>query len=112
MSEVRSLALAFPEVEEKLTWDVHATFRVRDRIIAILSEDESEARIKATKEEQTAMLASDPEKFYMPSHVGRHGWIGVRLELVDSDELRELLEEAWRLTAPKKMVRAFDETAI
>ena len=112
MSDVRSLALAFPEVEEKLTWEVHPTFRVRDKIIAILSEDESEARIKATKEEQAAMLASDPEKFYMPAHVGQHGWIGVRLARIDSEELRELLEEAWRLTAPKKMVRAFDEAAI
>ena len=112
MPDIRSLALEFPEVEEKLTWEVHATFRVRDKIIAILSEDESEARIKSTKEEQEAMLASDPETFYMPSHVGQHGWIGVRLKRIDGDELRELLEEAWRMTAPKKMVKAFDEAAI
>jgi hypothetical protein len=33
----------------------------------------------------------------------------VRIRTVDPDELRELVTEAWRLTAPKPLVQAFDE---
>jgi hypothetical protein len=112
MPDLRRLALEFPETHEKLTWGDHPTFRVRDKIFAILSDDESSVRLKATKEAQSALVASDPETFFVPPYVGRHGWVGVNLDRVDAGELDELLEEAWRLTAPKKMVRAFDETAI
>ena len=109
---LRELALALPETEEKLTWEVHPTFRVRDKIFAILSEDEKSVRVKATKQAQEALVGSEPRTFFVPSYVGRHGWVGINLDRVDAVELEELLEEAWRLTAPKKMVRAFDETAI
>lgn len=112
MVDLRELALALPEVQEKLSWRVHPTFRVRDRIIAILSEDERSARIKSTHEAQQAMIASDPATFSFPPYVGRHGWIGVDLARIDPEELGELLEDAWRMTAPRKMVRAFEERAI
>jgi hypothetical protein len=34
--------------------------------------------------------------------------VGVRLRAADRDEIRELVTEAWRLTAPKRLVDAFD----
>lgn len=112
VADLRTLALEFPEAYEELTWGEHPTFRVRKKIFAILDADERTARIKATKEAQEALIGSEPETFHFPPYVGRHGWVGVDLERVDPKELDELLEEAWRLTAPKKMVRAFDEAAI
>ena len=33
--DVRRIALALPEAEERLTWDVDITFRVRDKIFAM-----------------------------------------------------------------------------
>ena len=112
MIDLRELALEFPEAEEKLAWGEHPTFRVRDKMFAVLSADERNARIKATKEAQQALIGSEPQTFSVAPYLGQHGWVAVDLERVDHDELGELLEEAWRLTAPKKMVRAFDETAI
>ena len=44
----------------------------------------------------------------VPSYVGQHGWVGVRLERVDAVELAELIEDAWRATAPKRVVKAYD----
>jgi hypothetical protein len=107
-ADVRRISLGLPEAHEKLTWGVHPTFRVRDKIFAIVSEDGRSVRLKATRDAQEALVRSEPETFFFPSHVGRHGWVGVELERVDPDELRELLEEAWRLTAPKRVVAAFD----
>jgi len=36
--------------------------------------------------------------------------VRVRLELADPEEVLELLEEAWRMTATKRAIKAFDET--
>ncbi|GAA2607356.1 MmcQ/YjbR family DNA-binding protein [Actinomadura fulvescens] len=108
--DFRKIALALPEAVEKETWG-HPTFRVRDKMFAGLSEDGTSASVKATKEEQAALLAADPETFSFPDYVGRHGWVGVDVTRVDLGELRDLITEAWRLTAPKRVVKAFDAGA-
>jgi len=104
----RELALSFPEAEEKETWG-HPTFRVRDRMFMAMAADGRTVTVKATREAQAALVGSEPETFSVPAYVGRHGWVGVVLERVDPEELAELVEDAWRMTAPKRMVRAFDE---
>jgi hypothetical protein len=35
----------------------------------------------------------------------------VRLEAVTSVQLTELLEDAWRIRAPKRLVKEFDESS-
>jgi hypothetical protein len=105
--ELRKIALSLPEAEERETWG-NATFRVRDRIFVIMSDDGSSASVKAAREEQTALLAEDPETFTFPAYVGRHGWVGVDVGRIDGGQLRELVTEAWRMTAPKRVVRVFD----
>jgi hypothetical protein len=107
-SSVRRIALGFPEAEERETWG-EATFRVRNKIFLMLGADGKRAAVKSTRDEQAAVLASDPETFYRPEYVGVHGWIGVMTARVDAEEMRELITEAWRMTAPKRLVRTFDE---
>lgn len=105
--DLRKIALALPSAEERETWG-NATFRVRDKIFVIMSEDGSSASVKATHDEQRALIAEAPEVFSRPAYVGHHGWVGVDVERVAPDQLRELVTEAWRMTAPKRVVRAFD----
>ncbi|MCO6000062.1 MmcQ/YjbR family DNA-binding protein [Actinoallomurus rhizosphaericola] len=107
VEELREIALALPEAEERETWG-RPTFRVRDRIFAMLSDDGASASVKATKDEQAALLAEEPEIFSFPAYVGRHGWVGVDVTRVDPDHLRELLTDAWRLTAPKRLARTYE----
>jgi len=106
-SQLRELALALPDVQERETWG-HPTFRVRDKIFVSMADDGSTASLKATPEDQAELLAADPETFGVASHVGRFGWVTVRLDRVDPDEMRELVVEAWRRTAPARAVKAFD----
>jgi len=105
--ELRRVVLSLPEAEERETWG-HPTFRVRDKMFATLSDDGRQATVKATREEQAALVAAAPETFGIPAYVGRHGWVAVQLATVDPVELAELLVEAWRLTAPKRLVKAYD----
>jgi hypothetical protein len=105
---VRAIALELPEAEERETWET-ATFRVRNKIFVMFSDRERELWIKSTHDEQHALTSMDPDTFFVPPYVGPSGWIGVRIRTVARDELRELVTEAWRLTAPKRLVQAFDE---
>jgi hypothetical protein len=71
--------------------------------------DGKRGSVKATHEEQAALLEQDPAAFFYPSYVGVHGWIGTVVAKVERDLMQELVTEAWRMTAPKRLVASFDE---
>jgi hypothetical protein len=77
-------------------------------MFAALSDDGRLASVKATREEQAALIAAAPETFGVPAYVGRHGWVSIQLATVDPAELGELMVEAWRQTAPRRLVAAYD----
>ena len=53
---------------------------------------------------------SDPELFFVPPYVGPSGWVGVRLDKKpDWSLVAELLEDGYRLVAPKRRLRELDE---
>jgi len=73
---VRTFALSLPEAEERETWG-DATFRVRNKIFSMFDEQERHLWIKSTHDEQRALIAMNPDAFFVPSYVGSKGWIGV-----------------------------------
>jgi hypothetical protein len=101
--DVRSIAMALPEVEEKLTWDTDVTFRVRDKIFAIGSDGSDGISVKASLDRQVDLIDLDPQTFAKAAYVGRFGWVTVKLERVDRPLLETLLRDAWRATAPKRL---------
>ncbi len=55
------------------------------------------------------MIDEEPDVFFRPPYVGGRGWIGVRLgRKVTNDELRAILEDAFRVVAPKTLVAQLD----
>ena len=107
---VRAFALGLPEVEERETWET-ATFRVRGKIFAMFSEHERHVWIKSTLDEQIALTSMEPETYFVPPYVGSRGWIGAVLAKADRGEIEDMLTEAWRMTAPKRLVANADEGA-
>lgn len=102
--DVRSMAMALPEVEEILTWEVDVTFRVRKKIFAIGGEGAERISLKASLDQQADLLDFDPETFKSAPYVGRFGWVTVDLGRIDPAMLDELLRQAWLSVAPKKLV--------
>ena len=50
------------------------------------------------------MVGDDPARFFVPAYVGAKGWVGVNVTVAaDWDELRGLIEESYRMTAPKRL---------
>ncbi|MBV9774229.1 MAG: MmcQ/YjbR family DNA-binding protein [Gemmatimonadetes bacterium] len=105
--EVRKLALSLPGAEERETWG-EATFRVKDKIFVTVGPEGKAAGVKASKEDQALLISSDPDTFSMSEYVGRFGWVTVQLASVEAEVMRGLVVDAWRRTAPKKLVKEYD----
>ena len=98
------VVLGLPGVEEAEGWAGQPVFKVRNKSFAYLSEDGARLLLKALREEQEALVAEDPE-VYSPSWAsGRLARLDVHIEPAEHQELRELVTEAWRLTAPKYLI--------
>lgn len=66
--------------------------------------------IKAAPGSQQELVASDPDRFFVPPYLGPKGWVGVRLGSdLDWDEVTELVTDAYRLSAPKRLVQQLDQ---
>jgi hypothetical protein len=79
-------------------------FRVGSIVFVALSNDERMMGFGFPKDERAALVASEPEKFLLPPESDmRYNWVVVRLDAIDKQELRELVEEAWAMCVPKKV---------
>ena len=106
----RSFALSLPEAVELPHFE-RASFRVRKRIFATLRASDGMAVLKLPREEQAALVAMHPE-VYASTPWGHQGWTSVDLDRADPVELRELIVEAWRGVAPKRLVAAHDAPSL
>lgn len=68
--------------------------------------------LKAEPGVQETLVEADPDRFWVPAFVGRHGWIGIRLDLEepDWDMVAAFVRDAWLLTAPKKLRLSVETT--
>ena len=66
--------------------------------------------VKAPAGMQDVLVSSDPVRFFVPPYVGHKGWIGVYLDGHEPDweEMTDLVEESFRLIAPKRLVARLD----
>jgi hypothetical protein len=108
LEQVAALALSLPETEEVPAWGSEVTWRVRNKIFVMGAPGYPTISVKTSPQEQAELLATDPETYTFAPYVGRFGWTQIRLSTVDMEQLRELLVEAWRRTAPKRLVAVFD----
>ena len=86
-------------------------FRVGQIVYVAFSRDEAVMEFAFPKEERTALVASDPQTFQLPSESNlRFNWVRSTLAALDPIEARELVVDAWRMVVPQKLARAYDLT--
>ncbi|WP_029433641.1 MmcQ/YjbR family DNA-binding protein [Blastococcus sp. URHD0036] len=84
-------------------------FRVGQIVYVAFSLDERVMGFAFPKEERTALVQGQPEKFQLPGESDlRFNWVHADLAALDQTEARELVVDAWRMVVPKKLVRAYD----
>ncbi len=115
LERLREIALELPEVNERPS-HMTPTFFIRDKkVLAHLWEDHhGDGRLAiwcgAPPGVQDELVENEPERFFVPPYVGHRGWIGVRLDVDPNwDEVRQVVIDAYRLAAPKTLVRKLDE---
>jgi len=105
IDRLRALCLALPEATEKETWEA-PTFRVRNRIFAMVQRDDDAIAIwcKAPEGSQAVLVGADPGRFFVPPYVGHKGWVGMRLQPApDWAEVDALVRRSYGLVAPRTL---------
>jgi hypothetical protein len=106
--------MALPEVTERLSHGEPAWFiRGRTQFVT-LADHHHDDRVAfwcaAPAGAQDAFVTSEPERFFIPPYVGHRGWLGVYLDVpVHWDEVAEIVEDAYRTVAPKRLVAALGD---
>lgn len=110
LARLRKLCLAFPEAHEVEAWG-EPTFRIRNKLFAMYSGPSQHGAgrhavwCKAPPGDQELMVRMAPSRFFRPPYVGPSGWVGIYLDRdTDWKELRGLIEESYRMTAPKRLL--------
>ena len=111
VARIKELCLALPEaVEKPFGGHTAPSFRVGDKLFVMTSEDGTTMTCKAPPGVQQALVAAAPDRFFVPRYVGHKGWVGARLDVEhDWDEIAELIEDSYRMTAPKRLAALLDQ---
>ena len=112
LERIREICLGLPETSERLSHGA-PTFFVREKrsFLMVLADHHGDGRFAvwcaAGDGMQQVLVATDPERYFVPPYVGHRGWLGVRLDRgLDWDEIAGVAEDAYAEVAPPKLVEA------
>jgi hypothetical protein len=113
LESLRRICLALPEVEERLSHGEPTWFVQGKRTFVTYADHHHDDRLAfwcaAPEGAQEVLVASDPGRFFRPPYVGVRGWLGVYLDVpVDWPLIEELVRDAYRTVAPKRLVSAME----
>jgi hypothetical protein len=107
VDEVRAFARTLPRSSEAFVRG-RVKFRIGRIVYLSFSADEAVMGFAFPKDWRDALVASEPEKFSLPSQSDlRYHWAHVRLDAIDADEMRELVEDAWAFCVPKRVAEEY-----
>ena len=106
--DVVRIGTRLPEVEVS-TWFRSPSLRVRGKSLCRLREKPDALVIRVLDlEDKEALLHGDPDVFFTTPHYDGYPYVLVRLDAAGEGTLAELLEDAWRVCAPKRLVAQRD----
>jgi hypothetical protein len=107
-SDVVAAGRELPEVDES-TWFRTPSLKVRKKSFCRMKEDGETLVVRVVDlEDKEALLRADPAVFFTTAHYDGYAYVLVRLAAVDRAQLAELIEDAWRIVAPTRLVAAYD----
>lgn len=110
LEEIRTIVASLPESAEVEAWE-HPTFRAGKKMFAAFGTGYGEGPTLGMKvgfDRQDELLT---DKRFLPTKYAAHqGWVSLRLDSRTKwKEVRNLLVEAYRQVANKRMLKALDE---
>ena len=115
LARLRKLCLALPEAHEVEAWG-EPTFRVKNKLFAMYAANDTHhgngregVWIKSAHVTQDMLVRAQPKRYFVPPYVGKSGWVGAYIDRgADWEIVADLLHDAYRLTAPRKLVAQLD----
>ena len=113
IDRLRRLCLALPEVTERPSHGEPAFFIRGKQSFVTYADHHHDDRLAfwcaAPEGSQRVLVEAAPDRFFVPPYVGHRGWLGVYLDVpVDWDEIRSIVEGAYRTVAPRRLVAELD----
>jgi len=114
-ARVRERALALAEADEVLSHGMACFGVTGGKKFAYVSNDHHGDGMVSLlvkiggPDEQAQLIENDPARYYRPAYFG-DGWVGIRLDLGDTDwdDIAERLAWGWRVSAPKRLTKLLD----
>jgi hypothetical protein len=111
IEDVRQFALTLPRTHEG-TVRGRTKFYVGRIVFVAFDREPGIMGFGFPREWRAAAVEAEPDKFLMPTGVDlKYQWLLVRMDAIDVPEMRDLVEEAWSIAAPKTVVRDYVEAA-
>jgi hypothetical protein len=102
--DARRIALSLPQTAEREMWQI-PTFHVAGHMFVTIPDDQSSCAVRCPKSERRELIASEPQKFWVPPHEAYSSWVRVRFEALDDlDELHDIIVDSWTQAAPRDLV--------
>jgi hypothetical protein len=109
IQDVREYALTLPRVHEGEVRG-RTKFYVGRIVFVAFDREPGIMGFGFPREWRAAAVEAEPDKFLMPTGVDlKYQWLLVRMDAIDVPEMRDLVEEAWTIAAPKRAVQAYVE---
>jgi len=115
LARVRGLCLALPEAQERISHGRPNFFTVRT--FCYFGGSVRTGQGEWMPHDQAILVRPDPgdepalrqdRRFFVPAYLGASGWLGIDLADADWDELAELIDASFRVTAPPRLVRLLE----
>jgi uncharacterized protein YdhG (YjbR/CyaY superfamily) len=107
LARVRRLCRTLPSVAEKLSHGTPTFFVEKDKGVFAMFADSHQQDghlgvwVPVEQGLQPLLIEDAPSIYYKPPYVGAGGWVGIRLDRIRDDALREHLRNAWDIVARK-----------
>lgn len=111
LAKLRAICTRLPGVTEERDGFGHSTFKVAKKSLAILGEDEGAPSLAVKTDLHTQAALIKRGGFFRTPYVGQHGWVSCKgtVNQLDWNTIEELLYDTYRTSAPKKLLKEFDE---
>ena len=113
LEKLRKIVAAWPETDERASHGSPTFWGGKKTFASFHDNHHGDGRIaiwcKADFDSQADLVEGDPDVFFIPPYVGPSGWVGIRLDRgADWEMIADLLEDGYRMVAPKRAVRALE----
>jgi hypothetical protein len=106
--DVVEIGRRFPGVEEGESYGT-PSLKVRGKFMCRLRRNPDALVVRVIDvADAEALLKGQPDVFFITPHYDGYPAVLVRMDVVEAEQLAELVEDAWRIQAPKRVVAAHD----